>query len=229
MGWFIDTLQSTIFKKVLMSLSGLFLVLFLVGHLLGNLQLLLPNDQNRAQLQFNAYALFMTANPAVKLLSYLTYFSVLLHVVYAVVLTRLNSGARPKSYGFKRHSGGKASWASKNMGLLGTVILVFLIIHLRSFWYEMHWGDIPLDSAGNKDLYTVVAVAFAEWWYVLIYVLSMAFLGYHLSHGFGSAFQSLGFLHRRYTPILKGIGITFAIIVPALFALIPIVMYLRTI
>ena len=228
MSWLTETLRSTIFKKVLMSLSGLFLVFFLVGHLLGNLQLLIPNEEDTARLQFNAYAHFMSSNPAVKLLSYLTYFSILLHVLYAIVLSRLSALARPKNYTCSRHRGGKASWASKNMGILGTIVLIFLVVHLRGFWYEMHWGGIPFDSLGNKDLYEVVEKAFMQWWYVLVYVLSMIFLGYHLSHGFASAFQSLGFYHRRYTPILKGVGILFAIIVPTLFALIPIVMYLRT-
>lgn len=228
MDWFLNTLQSTLFKKVLMSLSGLFLILFLVGHLAGNLQLLIPNEGNVARLQFNAYAQFMTTNPAVKLLSYLTYFFILLHVLYALLLTRLNAGARSKGYGCRRSWGGKASWASKNMGILGTLILIFLVIHLRGFWYEMHWGGIPLDSAGNKDLYSVVEAAYTQWWYALIYVLSMLFLGYHLSHGFASAFQTLGLYHRRYTPILKGIGWAFSLLVPAGFALIPILMYLRT-
>ncbi len=211
-----------------MSLSGLFLVLFLIGHLLGNLQLLLPNDGEVARLQFNSYALFMTTNPLIKVFSYVTYSSILLHVVYAVILTRINAAARPQNYGFTRHVGGKASFASKNMGVLGTCVLFFIVIHLRGFWYEMHWGGIPWDSAGNKDLYAVVAAAYTQWWYVLIYVVSMVLLGYHLSHGFSSAFQSLGIAHQKYTPWLKKIGISFAVIIPGLFALIPVVMYLRT-
>ena len=222
-----DFLRSLMLKKLLVSLSGLFLILFLVGHLLGNLQLLVSNDGGVARLQFNAYAQFMTTNPVVKFLSYLTYLFFLLHIVYAIVITRLNAAARPQDYGCGRNRGGQASWASKNMGILGTVILIFLVIHLRGFWYEMHWGGILLDTEGQKDLYSVVVKAYAQWWYVLIYVVSMVFLAYHLSHGFGSVFQTLGLYHKRYTPMIQAFGIAFSVIVSGLFALIPIVMYLR--
>ena len=195
---------------------------------MGNLQLFISNEGDVARLQFNAYAEFMTTNPVVKALSYLTYFFFLLHIAYAIILTRINKTARPKQYGYSRHQGGAASWSSKNMGILGTLILVFLLIHLRSFWYEMHWGAIPLDNNGQKDLYSVVEAAYQQWWYVLIYVVSMGLLGFHLSHGFGSAFRTLGWYHKRYTPLLEAIGMGFSIIVPGLFALIPIVMYIRT-
>ena len=220
--------QSTLFKKVLMSLSGLFLVMFLVGHLLGNLQLLIPNTADAARLQFNAYAHFMTTNPIVKILSYFTYFFILLHILYALLLTITNKAARPIGYARSSSRQKGVSWSSKNMGILGTLILIFLVIHLKSFWYKMHWGDIPMDSAGYKDLYSVVEEAYRQLWYVLLYVVSMIFLGYHLAHGFSSAFQSLGLYHRRYTPFVKWIGKGFALVVPALFAMIPIVMYLRT-
>ena len=89
-------LQSTLLRKAIMSFTGLFLISFLVGHLAGNLQLLIPNAEDTARLQFNAYAFFMTTNPVVKLLSYVTYLAVLLHVVYSIVLTRLNRSARPQ-------------------------------------------------------------------------------------------------------------------------------------
>lgn len=227
MSLFTDFMHSLMLKKLLVCLSGLFLIFFLVGHLMGNLQLLISNEGDVARLQFNAYAHFMTTNPAVKALSYLTYFFFLLHITYALVLTRINAAARPQNYGYTQHKGGKASWASKNMGILGTLIFIFLLVHLRGFWYEMHWGGILLDSKDQKDLYSVVEAAYQQWWYVLIYAVSMIFLGFHLSHGFGSAFSTLGWYHKRYTPLLQVIGIGFSIIVSGLFALIPIIMYLR--
>ena len=219
--------NSTLVKKVLMALTGLFLVLFLVGHLAGNLQLLVSNENDVARLQFNAYAHFMTTNPAVKILSYVTYIAILLHVFYALLLTLYNRRARPKGYAYPQGAQSTSTWSSRNMGVLGTFIFIFLIIHLRGFWYEMHWGGIPLDTAGNKDLYGVVAAAYAQWWYVVIYVLGMFFLSYHLLHGFAAAFQTLGFYHRRYTPGVVFIGKAFAVLVPILFALIPVVMYMR--
>jgi succinate dehydrogenase / fumarate reductase cytochrome b subunit len=113
------------------------------------------------------------------------------------------------------------------MALLGTLILVFLVIHMKSFWFEMHWGDIGTDTDGNKDLYTVVAAAFSQLWYVALYVVMMGVLAFHLLHGFQSAFQSLGLNHPRYTPIIKNIGVFIAVVVPVFFALIPVWMFVN--
>lgn len=222
MSWFTSTLSSTLGKKLIMSLTGLFLIIFLIGHLAGNMQLFVA--ENDGGLAFNVYAKFMTSNPAVKLLSYVTYLSILAHVVYSILLTRHNRAARPVGYAMGTKDS-QSVWASRSMGILGTFILMFLIIHLKGFWYEMHWGQIGNDSAGNKDLYTVVKAAYSELWYVAIYVVSMAILAFHLSHGFSSAFQTLGINHKKYTPFIKFLGRAFAIIVPLLFAMIPITMY----
>jgi succinate dehydrogenase / fumarate reductase cytochrome b subunit len=113
------------------------------------------------------------------------------------------------------------------MGILGTVIFIFIVIHMKSFWYEMHWGAIPLDMNGNKDLYEVTATAFKSPLYVLFYVFAMAALAFHLLHGFSSAFQSLGWNHPKYSPVVKTIGAGIAFLIPALFALIPVIMLLK--
>ena len=220
MSWLKQTLSSTIGRKWIMSFTGLFLVLFLIGHLVGNLQLFI-NDGGQS---FNIYAKFMTTNKFVKILSYVTYLSILGHVIYSVMLTGYNRKARPVSY---KVSGSNANspWTSRNMGVLGTIVLIFLVVHLQGFWYKMHWGPIGkvvYDGESYNDLYTVVAVAFQEWWIVALYVLAMFGLGFHLSHGFSSAFQTLGFNHKKYTPIIKTAGLLFAIIVPALFAAMPL-------
>jgi len=222
MSWLSDTLTSTIGRKVVMSLTGLFLIIFLIVHLTGNFQLLMDDGG----LQFNAYAKFMTTNPLIKVASYGLYAFILLHIIMSAVLAYKNKQARPVGYDKVKGSANSA-WSSRNMGILGTVILIFLVIHLRNFWYEMHWGGIPLDAAGNKDLYAVVSAAFAEWWYVAIYLASMVFLAFHLSHGFSSAFQTLGVNHSKYTPLIKGVGIVYAIAIPAAFASIPIYMFLN--
>ena len=208
-----------------MAVSGVFLMLFLVGHLAGNLPLFQPAGEE-VRLQFNAYAHFMTTNPVVKVLSYLTYATFLVHIVYAAVLSYLNYRARP--VGYAKRQGLERSWASRNMGVLGFIVFFFLVIHMRSFWYEMHWGNIGTDAQGYKDLYGVVFEAFTQWWYVLLYVVCMFFLGYHLWHGYESACQTLGFHHTKYKRWIAFKGKVFAIIVPALFALIPIVMFFRT-
>lgn len=217
-------LSSTIGRKILMALTGLFLIIFLVVHLIGNLQLL-KSDQGQA---FNIYAQFMTSNPLIIIISWVNYTMILLHIIWAIMLTRRNRASRgPEGYAVSRNS---SHWTSRNMGILGTFILIFLVIHLRSFWYEMHWGDIPTatyDGVVYKNLYEVVNKAYANIGFVALYVVSMALLGFHLFHGFGSAFQTLGLNHLKYNSTIKNVGVGFSIVVPALFALIPVYMYLN--
>jgi succinate dehydrogenase / fumarate reductase cytochrome b subunit len=207
-----------------MALTGLFLILFLVVHLIGNLQLL-KDDGGEA---FNVYAQFMTSNPLIKIVSYVNYTFILVHVIWAILLSRKNRQARGDvRYAVNKNS---SEWTSRNMGILGTFILLFLVIHLKGFWYEMHWGGIATanyEGKEVKDLYTVVEVAYGQLWYVGVYVVSMLILAFHLWHGFASAFQTLGLNHLKYNPVIKIVGRTFAIIVPALYALIPIWMFLN--
>jgi succinate dehydrogenase / fumarate reductase cytochrome b subunit len=222
MNWFVNLFSSTLGRKLVMALTGLFLILFLAVHLAGNL-LLLHHDDGRA---FNIYAHFMTSNPLIKVISYGNYAFILMHIIWAIILTSRNRAARgPQGYAMSNKT---STLASRNMGILGTFIAIFLVIHLKGFWYEMHWGGIATanyDGVDYKNLYVVVDAAYTQWWYVLIYVVSMFLLAFHLYHGFGSAFQTLGLNHVKYNPIIKFVGVAFAIIVPALFALIPIVMY----
>ena len=223
MSWISITLNSSIGKKVIVALTGLFLITFLVGHLAGNLQLLIADKAVR-NVQFNEYAYFMTHNPLIKILSWATYISILIHIIYSSLLTWFNQRSRPVAYAVPNQS--KATYASKNMWFLGSIILVFIIIHLKDFWYVMHFGEIGIcdkcPSEGAKQLYMIVEKAFREPFYVLFYLISMSILAFHLSHGFGSAFQTLGLNHKKYSPFIKTIGLTFSVIVPILFGLIPV-------
>lgn len=209
-----------------MALTGLFLILFLVVHLAGNLQMIL-NDQGQA---FNIYAHTMAHNPLIQTVSKLNFLFIVLHVIYSIVLTRINKAARPVSYGFSAASTNSA-WTSRNMGILGTLILVFLIVHLKGFWWEFKNGAIPTvtyDGETYPNVFLVVEAAYSQLWYVAFYVVSMLIVAFHLSHGFASAFQTLGLNHVKYTPAIQLIGKGFAILVPALFALIPIVIYIKS-
>jgi succinate dehydrogenase / fumarate reductase, cytochrome b subunit len=216
-------LKSSLGRKYLMALSGLFLCLFLVVHLLGNLQLF-KDDGGQA---FNEYTYLMTHNPLIKIVAYVNYAFILLHVFDGFMLTRANAKARGSSYA-KVDQSKSSTWSSRNMGILGTLILIFLVVHMKSFWFEMKFGTMPTISyEGNsmeyKDMYTVVAEAFSQTWYSLLYVVSMFALGFHLVHGFQSGFQTIGLNHHRYTPVIKTIGIgVFAILIPALFAAMPL-------
>lgn len=217
-------LGSSLAKKYWMALTGLFLCIFLIAHLAGNLQLLDMSPEG--QLKFNAYAKFMTTFPVVKAVSYLLYASILFHAFDGILLAFQNRKARPVKYAYEK-PGANSTWYARQMALLGTLILVFLVIHMKGFWYEMHWGELGVDADGNKDLYTLVAAAFAQPWYVALYVIMMGVLAFHLLHGFASSFQSLGLNHPRYTPIIKNVGVFFAVIIPIFFALIPVWMFIN--
>lgn len=266
-------LKSSLGKKYWMALTGLFLCLFLTGHLLGNLQLL--SGSKDAALHFNQYALFMTSNPAVKLLSYLTYFSILFHAIDGILLAVQNRKARPIQYANNKPQA-NTIWASRNMAVLGTIILVFIVTHMVNFWAKMHFDkNMPLQTTtinaggmpqefylttdgsylaksqieqgsieiknrtefydaaagvkvkdGYKDLYKITVAFFKNPDYGLIasilYALAMVVLGFHLYHGFGSAFQSMGANNPKYTPFIKNFGKAFSIVVPLLFAIIPL-------
>ena len=204
-----------------MCLTGLFLSFFLLIHFFGNLQLFLPEAQ--AHLQFNAYSHFLSGNPLIKLVSYVLYASILLHALDALVITWKNK----KSGGIYRadNRGRASSWYSRNMGVLGTVILIFLVIHFQNFWYVYKFGQLPLDANGNKDLYLLVITVFKEWWYVAIYVVSMVALCYHLIQGIHSAIRTLGLHHPKFVKWCKLAGTAYAIIISAGFALMPLYIF----
>lgn len=226
MSWISKFFDSGIGKKLIMSLTGLFLILFLVIHLIGNLQLL-KDDGGEA---FNVYAYFMTHNPLIKFVSIGLYFFIILHAVAGLWIAYQNKAAKGSRYAVSHRHG--TSWASNNMALLGTLILAFIFLHLGDFWYKMKFTDqlnmVSYEShpVAVKDLYERVATAFSELWIVIAYLMGMVVLGFHLWHGFQSAFQTLGLNHVKYTPLIKTVGKIYAVIIPAAFALIPVYFYL---
>ena len=221
-------INSTIFRKILAALSGLFLTLFLLGHLAGNLQLFITGIEG--QTQFNKYALFMTTNPVVKILSIITYASIILHIVLTLYLSFKSKQARPIGYAVSSGSA-NSTWSSNNMALLGSFLLLFIIVHMKSFWYEMHFGDMPYqylnDGTKIKDLYLITTSAFSSPVYTFFYVLSMVALALHLKHGVESAVQTIGLKLPNYEKPLKYIASFIAIIIPATFASIPIYLYIK--
>ena len=210
-----------------MSLTGLFLCLFLVIHSLGNTQLFL-NDGGVA---FNKYTYKMTHSLFIKISGYLTYATILLHAIQGILLAIKNRQAKGGSYQVK--TGVSSSWASRNMAFLGTVVFVYIVVHMGNFWYVYKFGEMPtmmIEGEEYKDMYTVVQAAFSKLWLVALYVVSMVGLGYHLSHGFESAFQTLGINHKKYSPIIKNFGIAvFGILIPLLFAAMPVYHYMLSI
>jgi len=205
-----------------MALTGLFLCLFLIVHLLGNLQLLLPPET--AIHNFNSYSKFMTANPVIKIISYLLYLSIIAHTVYAIIISVKNRKSSGGSYAYDKRSA-TSFWASRNMGILGTILFLFLVIHMKDFWYEYKFGELPLDKAGNKDLYTIVIASFGELWYVLLNLFAFSALGLHLWHGFHSAFKTIGAYPDRLNKGLYWISVMLTIILTVGFLIIPVYIY----
>ncbi len=201
-----------------MSLTGLFLVIFLLIHLIGNLQLLADDGG----VSFNTYAEFMAHNPLIKTISFGLYFFILLHAYQGIVLWMKNRAARgSERYAVQvTRAVNTNGFAAKNMAWLGIVILVFLIIHMGQFWAKMKFG-------GETDLYGLVSTLYTDPLWVGFYVVCMIVVGYHLWHGFQSSFQTLGINHPKYSPFIRAIGKIYAILIPLGFALIPILMYLN--
>jgi len=223
--WLVDMLTSTLGRKLIMALTGLFLILFLIVHLIGNLQLL-KGDNGEA---FNRYADFMGHNPLIQTISIGNFFFIALHIITSILLTLKNRAARPVEYAYS-NMGKSSSWASRNMMLLGTIVLIFLVVHLQAFWAKSKFGDLgstTLDGKSVHNLYEATQIAFAEAWIVVLYVLSMIGLAFHLFHGFQSSFQTLGLNHKKYSPIIHHIGVAFAVFVPVAYASIPVLMFLK--
>jgi succinate dehydrogenase / fumarate reductase cytochrome b subunit len=215
-------LKTSIGKKVIMGLTGLFLITFLVVHCFIN-ALIFFNDGG---LMFNIGAAFMAHNWIIRAGEIVLFFGLIVHIVQSLILTLENKKARPIGYA-KIDGPANSSWYSRSMGLLGTLLLIFLIIHLIHFWVKSRFTGLPGEDAnGNENLYAVMQTTFSMLWVVVLYTLSMISLAYHLLHGFQSSFQTLGLNHKLYTPIIKKTGIAFSIIIPFIFALMPILMYL---
>lgn len=229
--WYVILLTSTIGRKLLMALTGLFLILFLTVHLSGNLQLLVPDEGE----SFNKYAKFMGHNPLIQTVSIGNFTFIILHIIYGIALALYNKNARPKGYHYNKPER-NSSWASRKMIVLGTIVLIFIVVHLVNFWGKMKLTDfgavelvntVQYDGVDYLNLYALTKAAFSELWLVILYVIAMIGLALHLVHGFQSAFQTLGLNHKKYTPIIKIVGVAYSILVPLGFAIIPIYMYVQ--
>ncbi len=223
MNWLTATLTSSIGKKLVMSLTGLFLCSFLVIHWSGNMLTLLPDDGK----SFNAFTTWMENNLLIKVLEIFLFAGFIIHILQSLAITLHNAGARPVKYAVS-HANENSKWYSRNMGILGSLILVFLVIHLRNFFWELKFGDeIQTNANGTINLYPEVVQTFQYLPYTILYVAAMFALGYHLLHGFQSAFRSLGIMHKKYTPIIAGIGIVYTYVITGGFIIIPIVIYIK--
>ncbi len=214
--------SSSIGKKLIMSISGLFLMAFLLVHLTVNLMLLVGNGET-----FNRAAHFMATNPAIKVIEPILAIGFIVHILYASIITLQNRKTRPIGY-IKTSSNGVTSWASKNMYILGGTVLIFLVLHITNFYWKLTFGEVPTLSYDNglvqmEDTYSLVSGLFISyWWFDIIYVAGVLLLGFHLSHGFWAAFQTIGWNNKTWINRLEVVAYTYAIVITVGFSIIPL-------
>ena len=217
---------SSLVKKYWMALTGLFLITFLVVHATVNAMIF----WNDGGVTFNMVAHFFGSNILIRTMEIVLFLGLIAHIVDGLMLWSENRAARPVKYAMEKGSANR-SWYSASMGILGTLILLFLILHLWHFWVKSRGivgslDELTPDAKGQKNLFLLMAETFRNPIVVVIYVLGCFSLFWHLLHGFKSAFQSLGLNHKRYNGFIALCGTAFSIIIPTLFALMPISMYL---
>lgn len=211
-------INASIGKKFLVSISGIFLITFLAVHLTVNLFLLAGQES------YNMAAHFMATNPAIKIMEPLLAIGFLIHIGYSAFLTFTNRDTRPQKYAMvdQRET---STWQSRNMFVLGTLIFIFLVLHLSNFWVHMKFGEmsyIDYDGEMVQDAYSLVKTKFVIWWYAIIYIAGAVFLGLHLIHGFQSAFQTLGLSNQLWRKRLMILGTAYSIIIATGFSIIPV-------
>lgn len=223
---------SSIGKKLVMGLTGLFLITFLIVHVGINACIFadLFNQDDNGQM-FNKAAHFMGSTVVIRILEVGLMAGILLHIIQGYLLTALNSRSRTIGYDKSMTTGSK--WYSRSMGLLGTLILLFLVLHFSHFWVPARFTeaglDMPVEYNGvlMHDMFGLMKTTFSELWVVIVYVLGCISLCWHLMHGFQSAFRTVGVSNNRYLILLNTIGIGFSLLVSLLFALMPVAVYLK--
>lgn len=217
---------SSVGRKILMSLTGLILFGFVAGHMAGNLQLLTGSGD-----AYNRYGHFLIGLGGLLIAIELVLLaSLLIHVWTAVNIVRGKRAARPVPYGKLRTAGApiKKTFASSTMIYTGFLILIFLVVHLKTFKFgpsEAEGYITTVDGVEMRDLHRLVVEKFQKPEWVVGYVVAMILVGVHLSHAFWSAFQSLGLYHHRYTPLLVKAGRWIAIVIAVGFLVIPVWIY----
>ena len=209
--------SSSIGKKLVMSISGLFLLTFLALHLFLNSLLLVSADA------FNVAANFMSTNPLIRIMEPVLAAGFIIHIIYATLLTLKNQAARP--LGYKNVDQSKAStWSSRNMYILGLALVSFLVMHMANFFWKIKFGEVPsvmVDGVEMHDTYTLVTSLFLSYrWINGVYLVGALALGFHLSHGFWSAFQTIGWNNSVWMFRLKVIAYLFAVVIAGGYSVI---------
>lgn len=213
---------SSLTKKFIMAIAGIFLATFLVVHLAINL-FILPITSNHVEI-FDLAVHFMTTNPLIKIFEVVLFGGFLIHIIYGFILQIQNWMARPKRY--KKEGYSHTSFFSKYMIHTGIIVLIFLIIHFINFYFvKLGLSSPPAGPAevhGLHDFYPMTVNLFSNTGYSILYIVLIIILGFHLNHAIQSAFQSFGLNHSKYTPFIKAVGTIYSIVIPLGFIIIPV-------
>jgi succinate dehydrogenase / fumarate reductase cytochrome b subunit len=229
---------SSIGKKIVMALTGIFLIIFLVIHVGINATIfadlnvpIWPFDANENGLMFNKAAHFMGSTVLIRILEVGLFVGFIAHIIQGLVL-EYDNRKRRGAQGYAVDLGNKGSkWYSRSMGLLGTILLIFLIIHWWHFWVPARFTgheyltEEVIGGVEMHNMFNLMQFTFKELWVVILYVLACISLAYHLLHGFQSAFRTIGLGNKKWLVIVQAAGVGYSILVPLLFALMPIAMY----
>lgn len=209
--------SSSVGKKIVMSLSGLFLITFLLLHLSVNLSALAGAET------YNAACHFMDTNPLIKVMVPVLAIGFLVHILYAFWLTICNRQARG-TQGYAVGSKSKTTFASRNMFVLGLIVLGILCLHMTHFWAKMQLLHFT-GGEPSTNPYELLKFEFSQLWVVLLYLVWFVALWFHLTHGFWSAFQTLGANNNKWFPRLQALGYILATVIIIGFIIIPIFFY----
>jgi succinate dehydrogenase / fumarate reductase cytochrome b subunit len=217
--------KSSVGQKFLMSITGLFLVIFLLVHLTANMFLLAGSDM------YNIATHFMDTNPIIQIMQPILALGFIVHMIYASILTLQNQKARPEKYN-KFEQGHSSTWASRNMFVLGSLIFIFLVMHIINFFWKLKFSgsdllaEVDVDGQKLENAYALVTGLFQDSGmgliYSILYILGAFFLGLHLQHAFWSAFQTLGWSNTIWRKRLEIVGNIYALLIACGFAIIPL-------
>lgn len=222
-----EMFTSSIGKKWVMALTGIFLIIFLVVHA-GVNACIWANDGG---LMFNKAAHFMGSTIVIRVMEVGLFIGIFIHIIQGLILVFQNRAKRKKGYAVPMGNKG-SKWYSRSMGLLGTILLLFFILHWTHFWVPSRFtgieGEIILPGSGKKlhDVFSLMKVTFSELWVVIIYVFACFSLFWHLVHGFQSAFRTIGVSNSKYNALINNVGIAYSVIICTAFAMMPVSMYL---
>lgn len=215
MSWFFKFTGSSIGKKFIMAVTGSFLIIFLVIHLIGNLTLFLGPEA------FNGYVSTLdVVKPLIRVIELVLLAAFIFHIFNGFRLWLENKKANPKKYAINVGSDNSTVF-SRTMFLTGSIVFIFLVLHLATFFYRFNFYD-PEGFANQHQYFEMVVSFLSMPWYSILYIVAVILLGFHLNHGFQSAFQTFGWTHKKYMPIVEKLGTLYAIVMAVGFASMPI-------